>query len=248
MRKCGLDEINQTPKALNDNNYAMIIDECMMIGSQKLLTMISVPAEHQGRPLQLDDARVVGFEVQTTWNAEKVKKVLEKSEGIIGKAAKYVISDNDAKMRKAIKSSNFTWHRDVSHTLALFMERVYKHDAEFAEFFNKMAVCKKQCCMKDVAYLQSPSQRCKAKFMNLEESVNWAYKMLQLYHKLTTLEKEVFSFLPAYASFIDEMQDIVSCVHFIEKEMKYNGLSKNTIAKFRMHINATIMCGNERMK
>lgn len=102
MRKCGLDEINQTPKALNDNNYAMIIDECMMIGSQKLLTMISVPAEHQGRPLQLDDARVVGFEVQTTWNAEKVKKVLEKSEGIIGKAAKYVISDNDAKMRKAI--------------------------------------------------------------------------------------------------------------------------------------------------
>ena len=142
MRKCGLDEINQTPKALNDNNYAMIIDECMMIGSQKLLTMISVPAEHQGRPLQLDDARVVGFEVQTTWNAEKVKKVLEKSEGIIGKAAKYVISDNDAKMRKAIKSSNFTWHRDVSHTLALFMERIYKHDAEFAEFFNKMAVCK----------------------------------------------------------------------------------------------------------
>ena len=102
--------------------------------------------------------------------------------------------------------------------------------------------------MKDVAYLQSPSQRCKAKFMNLEESVNWAYKMLQLYHKLTTLEKEVFSFLPAYASFIDEMQDIVSCVHFIEKEMKYNGLSKNTIAKCRMHINATIMCGNERMR
>ena len=248
MRKCGLDEINQTPKALNDNNYAMIIDECMMIGSQKLLTLISVPAEHQGRPLQLDDAKVVGFEVQTTWNAEKVEKVLEKSEGIISKAAKYVISDNDAKMRKAIKSSNFTWHRDVSHTLALFMERVYKYDAEFAEFFNKMAVCKKQCCMKDVAYLQSPSQRCKAKFMNLEESVNWAYKMLQLYHKLTTLEKEVFSFLPAYASFIDEMQNIISCVHFIEKEMKYNGLSKNTIAKCRMHINATIMCGNERMR
>lgn len=50
VRKCGLDEINQTPKALNDNNYAMIIDECMMIGSQKLLTLISVPAEHQGRP------------------------------------------------------------------------------------------------------------------------------------------------------------------------------------------------------
>ena len=61
VRKCGLDEINQTPKALNDNNYAMIIDECMMIGSQKLLTMISVPAEHQGRPLQLDDARGVGL-------------------------------------------------------------------------------------------------------------------------------------------------------------------------------------------
>ena len=30
--------------------------------------------------------------------------------------------------------------------------------------------------------------------------------------------------------------------------MKYNGLSKNTIAKCRMLINVTIMCGNERMK
>lgn len=219
-----------------------------MIGSQKLVPVISVPAEHQGRPIQLADAKVVGFEVQANWNAEEVKKVLEKSEDIIGKAAKYVISDNDAKMRKAIKLSNFTWHRDVSHTLAMYMERIYKNDAEFADFFNKMSTCKKQCCMKDVAYLQSPSQRCKARFMNLEESVNWAYKMLQLYNKLTTLEKDVFSFLTAYSSFINEMRDVVSCVHFIEKEMKYKGLSKNTITKCRMHINETVMRGNERMR
>lgn len=248
VRKCGLDHINQTPKELKDVDYAVVIDECMMIGSQKLLPIISVPAKHQGRPIQLDDVKVIGFDVQSNWNAEKVNESLQKSERIIGKAPKYVISDNDMKMRKAIELSNLTWHRDISHTLAMFMERVYKHDVEFVNFFDKMATCKKQCCMKDLAYLQSPSQRCKARFMNLTESVNWAYKMLQLYHERNACEKAVFSFIPAYASFIDEIRDVVSCVHFIEKEAKNNGLSKNTIAICKKHVNATIMCGNDRMR
>ena len=36
-RKCGLDELKHTPEALKDIDYAVIIDECMMIGSEKLL-------------------------------------------------------------------------------------------------------------------------------------------------------------------------------------------------------------------
>lgn len=33
-RKCGLDELKHTPEALKDIDYAVIIDECMMIGSE----------------------------------------------------------------------------------------------------------------------------------------------------------------------------------------------------------------------
>lgn len=247
-RKCGLDEIKHTSEALKDIDYAAVIDECMMIGSQKLFPVLSVPAEHKGRPLQLEDVHVIGFHVQSSWNAEDASKALDTDIEAIGKRPKYAISDNESSMRKAVGLSGYTWHRDVSHTLAVFMERVYKDDPYFVDLNKRMVTCKQQYCMKEIAYLQSPSIRSKARFMNLSESVDWADTMLQIFHNLSEHEREVFSFIPAYASFIEEMKDIVSCIHFIEAEMKYNGLSKDTISVCRKHVYKTAMCGGDRMR
>lgn len=248
MRKCGLDEIRHAPAALKDLDYALIIDECMMIGSEKLLPVLAVPAEHQGHPLQLNDVKVVGVNVRSGWTAKTASEALDGSIEAVGKKPSYIISDNDSKMRKAVGLSNYTWHRDISHTLAMFMERVYKDDADFVDFNKKMATCKQQHCMREAAYLQSPSQRTKARFMNLSECVRWADKMLRIFHKLGRREQEVFSFLRPYASFVDEMKEMVSCIQFIETRMKHNGLSKNTIAECRRHVCATVMCGNDRMR
>ena len=219
-----------------------------MIGSEKLLPVLAVPAEHQGHPLQLNDVKVVGVNVRSGWTAKTASEALDGSIEAVGKKPSYIISDNDSKMRKAVGLSNYTWHRDISHTLAMFMERVYKDDADFVDFNKKMATCKQQHCMREAAYLQSPSQRTKARFMNLSECVRWADKMLRIFHKLGRREQEVFSFLRPYASFVDEMKEMVSCIQFIETRMKHNGLSKNTIAECRRHVCATVMCGNDRMR
>ena len=248
VRKCGLDELNHTPEALKDIDYAAILDECMMIGSEKLLPVLAVPAEHQGRPLRLDDVKVIGFNVKSCWNAETASEVLNASAETVKKEPKYVISDNDSKMRKSVEHSGYTWHRDISHTLAMFVERVYKADDEYVGFDKEMATNKKQFCMKEVAYLQAPSQRTKARFMNLSLSVDWAEKMLHLFPKLSKHEREVFSYIPKYASFIEEMKEMVSYIQFIETEMKHHGLSKKTISVCRKHVSATIMRGNERMR
>lgn len=220
----------------------------MMIGSEKLLPVFAVPAEHHGRPLQLDDIRVIGFNVKPGWIAETVHETLESNIQTIGKKPKYVITDNDYKMRKAVALSGYIWHRDISHTLAMFMERVYKKDAEFVYFNKRMATCKKQYCMKEVAYLQSPSQRTKARFMNLSDNVDWANTMLYMFNKLSSYEREIFSFIPMYASLIEELKDMVSYIHSIEMEMKHNGLSKKTIATCKRYVSVTFMRGNDRMR
>ena len=248
VRKCGLDEIKNVPQAFKDKEYAAVVDECMMIGSEKLLPVIAVPAEHQGRPLRLCDAKVVEFFVKSGWTAQTVSDSLKETADKMGKSPLYLISDNDGKMRKAAEMSSYVWHRDISHTLAMFMEREYKADSEFLDFNNKMATCKKQNCMKEIAYLQSPSQRVKARFMNLSDCITWADKMLEIYHTLNEQEKNVFSFLPQYSSFIDEMQQMVSCIHEIELKMKHYGLSKGTVSVCKRHVCRTVMCGNERMR
>ncbi len=247
-RKCGLDELKRTPEALKDVDYAAITDECMMVGGEKLLPVLAVPAEHRGRPLQLEDVRFIGLNVKPGWTAKTVHKTLDSNIQSIGKKPKYVITDNDHKMRKAMSLSSYTWHRDISHTLAMFMERVYKDDSEFVDFNKRMATCKKQYCMKEVAYIQSPSQRTKARFMNLSGSVDWAHRMLYMFHELSPYEREVFSFIPMYASFIVEMKENVSYIRSIETEMKRNGLSKRTIATCRRRVSVTFMRGNDRTR
>ena len=220
----------------------------MMIGSQKLLPVLAVPAEHQGHPLQLDEVKVIGFNVKSNWNAETINQTLENNVKQIGKKPKYIISDNDSKMRKAIELSNYQWHRDISHTLAMFMERVYKEDVEFVNFNKKMTICKQQYCMKEIAYLQSPTQRTKARFMNLSYSVDWADRMLQIFKQLKPSAQEVFKFIPENASFIDEMKEMISNIQYIETEMKHHGLSKKTIEQCQKYVYRTIMRGNERMR
>lgn len=247
-RKCGLDEIKHTPDSLKDIDYAAILDECMMIGSEKMLPVLAVPAEHQGRPLRLEDVKVIDFNVKSSWNAETISEALNADVETVKRKPKYVITDNDSKMRKSVELSGYAWHRDISHTLAMFMERTYKDDAEYVEFNRKMEISKKQFCMKEFAYLQAPSQRTKARFMNLSFCADWAEKILQLFPKLSKHEREVFSYIPEYASFIEEMKEMVSCIQFIETEMKYHGLSKKTISICKRHVSVSIMRGNERMR
>lgn len=220
----------------------------MMIGSEKLLPVLAVPAEHQGRALQPCDVKVVGFNVKSGWTAQTVSDALNDGIATVGKPPRYVITDNDHKMCNAVSLSGYVWHRDISHTLAMFMERTYKNDADFVAFNELMHECKQKYCMKDIAYLQAPSQRSKARFMNLSYWVDWAYRMLRIYNTLKKHEKEVFSFIPMYASLINELRDMVSHIHAIEKEMKSNGLSRKTIDSCRRRVQTRIMSGNDRMK
>lgn len=247
-RKCGLDELRHTPDALKDIDYAVIFDEHMLTGSEKLIPVLALPAEHQGHPLRPEDVKVISMNVKSGWNAETIKDTVKESVNAIGKDPEYAITDNDSKMRKAVRLTGFSWHRDISHTLAMFMERVYKDDPDFVDFNKRMATTKKQYCMKEIAYLQSPSQRTKARFMNLSESVSWALIMSKIYHTLPANEKEAYSFIPKYVSLAEELNEMVSAIHFIETEMKQHGLSHKTVSKCRIHVCKTIMLGNDRMR
>lgn len=248
MKKCGKHDIDQAPKELEGQDYAVVTDECMMIAGQKSLPTIAIPASHNGRPIQQEDIRIVGINVSDSWTAKSVSEALANDIAKVGHAPKYAITDNDHKMKNAISLLDITRIHDISHTLAMFMERTYGKDPDFVEFNSLMADCKRKNCMNRTAYLQSPSQRTKARFMNLSEWVKWADTMLLINEDLQPEEKEVFSFLPQYATFIHEMKDVVSSIRYIEKTMKNEGLSKDSVSKCKDRIVSHVMCGNARMQ
>lgn len=248
VKKCGLDIYNNAGTAISNKPYAEIVDESMMVGSNKLLLTLGVPADHMGRPLKHEDVSVLDMCVDRSFNGELVRERLDAATQTIGYDPKYVISDNASIMNKGIRLTGFEHHRDITHSLGMFLERTYKDEADFKDFTKQMSDVQCKHNMKAIAYLLPPTQRTIARFINLTNWVSWADRMLEAYHRLSEQEREVFAFVPSNASLIKELAEVMSCINFIENECKQRGLSKTTVCKCEKQIKTVMMKGNSRMR
>ena len=78
----------------------------------------------------------------------------------------------------------------------MFLERVYKKEADFQELSNNVQLARLKYNMQDVAYVQPPSQRSIARFMNMSKWIDWISRMQYLYHTLRDDIKSIYAFIP----------------------------------------------------
>lgn len=247
VKKCGLKVYETSGESFHGVKYAKITDESMMIGSEKLLLTLGIPADHQGRPLKCSDVSILDIAVAESWNGEGVEKQLKKASNKVGSDAHYVISDNASIMNKGIRRAGMKHQHDISHSLGMYLERVYKEEVDFKEYVKLMTEPKVKYNMKKIAYLLPPTQRTISRFINLSNWVKWSSKMLDIYHTLNAEEQIIFSFIPANASLIDELSEVSKCIKSAEYICKHNGLSKKTVGQCQKEIDKYLLCGNSRM-
>ena len=150
-------------------------------------------------------------------------------------------------MNKGVKDFNLLHIRDISHTLGVIMKRIYDKDEEFNSYMKELSQVKFKEVMNAVAYLLPPKQRTIARFLNLSQVIDWSNKMLKNYHNFTEEERKTFSFIPLYASFIEELRKVLSCVNSIEHEIKHKGLSHKSLMNCMNYVKENLFTGNERM-
>lgn len=247
VKKCGLTAYETAGASLQGAEYAQIVDESMMIGSEKLLVTLGVAAEHPQRPLSCKDVQVLDMAVAESWNGQDIGAQLKTAADKVGHNPLYVISDNASVISKGVRCSGFAHQRDISHSLGMFLERTYKNEADFQAYLKLMTEPKFKHNMKKIAYLLPPTQRTIARFMNLSGWVKWSSKMLCNYHALSEGERTVFSFVPQNASLIEELSEVVTCVNKIEHLCKNKGLSKQTVSECKQKIKEYLFNGNPRM-
>ena len=247
-KELGLSVYKEACGLFKDRRYALIVDESMMIGSEKLLLTLAVDADHKGHAITEKDIVVVDISIARSWNGESIKDVLEKVAKKIGHAPEYVISDNGSTVRKAVRESGFKHHLDISHSLGMFLERVYKKDPDFQRLSDEVQMARLKYNMQDVAFVQPPSQRSVARFMNMSKWIEWASRMQYVYHTLQNDIKEVYKFIPDNAALVDELSEVMDCITKIEHDIKANGISYESAARCKRLVINTIMNGNERQR
>ena len=195
-QELGLSVYKESCSLFKDKRYALIVDESMMIGSEKLLLTLAMPAINAGSAITEKDITIVDISIAKSWNGTSIKNVLEKVADKIGHKPEYVISDNGYTVCKAVRDAGYAHHSDISHTLGMFLERVYKKEADFQELSNNVQLARFKYNMQDVAYVQPPSQRSIARFMNMSKWIDWISRMQYLYHTLRDDIKSIYAFIP----------------------------------------------------
>ena len=195
-QELGLSVYKESCSLFKDKRYALIVDESMMIGSEKLLLTLAMPAINAGSAITEKDITIVDISIAKSWNGTSIKNVLEKVADKIGHKPEYVISDNGFTVCKTVRDAGYAHHSDISHTLGMFLERVYKKEADFQELSNNVQLARFKYNMQDVAYVQPPSQRSIARFMNMSKWIDWISRMQYLYHTLRDDIKSIYAFIP----------------------------------------------------
>lgn len=245
-QELGLSVYKESCSLFKDKRYALMVDESMMIGSEKLLLTLAIPAINAGSAITEEDVTIVDISIAKSWNGTSIKNVLEKVADKIGHKPEYVISDNGYTVCKAVRDAGYAHHLDISHTLGIFLERVYKKEADFQELSNNVQLVRFKYNMQDIAYLQPPSQRSIARFMNMSKWIDWVSRMQYLYHTLRDDIKSIYAFIPHNASLVDELAETMDCITKIEKDVKNNGWSHDTISRCKQLVTTSLMSENER--
>ena len=238
VKKVGYYCLNQ-PKTIADD-WVLVLDESIGIGQEKLLVVLGIRASQIefNRPLRIQDMEPIIIKSRKTWTGEDVCKELEASKALVGKVL-YATTDGSGTLKKALRLAGIDHIYDVTHAIAIMLEKLYKKDVEFIEFTNLMGQMRLKLCCSQHAHIIPPNQRSKSRFLNIDILTGWGMKVLAALKKdnLTLQEKELLQWVGNRESYIEEMNQIIEVIEELSILLKNNGLSTDTKKKCLQIVN-----------
>ena len=229
--------------------YGIILDECMVIGRQRLvIALIMKSNKDTNTALSYGDVELFSMSVRPSWKGSDIAKLLKEVQEKTGKKASYVISDSGSNLRKGITDAAIVRIRDVSHQIALLIEKTYKHRPDFESWQKDMSLSKFKGIMQDHAYLLPPKQRVIARFMNVNTCVEWANKMLLAWQKLDSEEEEKMQWVKKHQDIIVELTQVFQITQELINTLKLHGLSYESIQKCKTTIEKSIILKHTKLK
>jgi hypothetical protein len=229
IKKVGYQRLNQA-KVISDD-WILILDESIGIGQEKLLVILGIRRSKLDfkRPLSIQDMEPIVVKSKKSWTGEDIAKELyickEKVGGVI-----YATTDGGSTIKKGLQLSGISRVYDLTHAIAIMLEKIYKKDPEFQEFTYTMGQMRSKLCCSQYAHIIPPNQRSKSRFLNIDILSDWCIKVLIALEKnhLSKQERELLQWVYDLKDFVQEMNQIIILIEKTSLVLKHNGLSKKT--------------------
>ena len=184
LRSEGLYELQQ--KLPHRIDRVWIIDCTIKMGTKKCFLIAGVTNAHlskHGFNLQHKDVQVLRMEIVSQLNGEIVCQYMEELSQKIG-IPQQIVSDHGSDIKKGIelfcnshRKPIYTY--DITHKTALLLKNILEPCSKWQSFLSQCTLTKQRIIQTNLSFLAPPPiQKNKARYMNLQELINWAQNML----------------------------------------------------------------------
>lgn len=169
------------------DDWVWLVDHVVQIGVEKCLIIVGVRLcefSPQGAPLCLEDLEPIAVLPVTESNQQVVYQQLEEHASRTG-IPRAILGDHGSDLLAGVKRFRAVHPEtsslyDIVHKAAGLLKRRLERDPRWSEFCKQVGQTKFQTQQTELAFLVPPTQRSKARYMNLEPLLNWALKTRQV--------------------------------------------------------------------
>ena len=247
--KLGYYELTRQKEKAGD--WIILLDHSIQFGREKIFVVLGIREEgflKLNRPLQYTDLDTLLIKTRSSWKGADVSEEIIKLGAEIG-GIKYAVGDYGGDLRKGLALSGIAHIHDISHLIALTVEKLYENDERFIGLKNKMSNMRNKFAQTDISAAVPPKSRKKSEYQSFDKIIKWANaasnligdklsnpgQVSYLQGFFTTVEldriKKELSWISDYSALIAELSEINRSIKKVEKEMKHNGLSRLSLAK-----------------
>lgn len=234
IHKIGYYELNKEKEKADD--WIILLDHSIQIGKEKIFVVLGI-RESQidfSRPLKYQDLVPLLEISQETWNGDIISEYLIKLKNKIGNI-KYAVGDYGSDIKKGLGLAKITHIHDITHAIALILEKLYKSNKEYQQFTEDMSKMRVKLSQTKFAYIIPPKQRKKSRYQNIKTISNWGIKASNFLEKNTYAAnkeaKEELKWIKKYKLIIQELSQMNEIISEIEKIIKSTGICKSSIEK-----------------
>ena len=223
-------------KKEKSNDWIIILDESIEFGNKKLLVVLGIKEKDVDytKALQYQELDCLSLKISNSWKGEEIKKILDNIQDEVG-IIKYAIADMGNAIKKSLTLSDIPHVEDLTHKLSWIIKLLYKKDKRFIAYTKKLAHLRGSMALSKMSYILPPTQRVHSRFMNLKPITDWGLSVITMLKGKEELhnEREKLNDILEYEKFLKELSQIVQIAISIQKILKNNGLSSETIKECR---------------
>lgn len=236
VKKLGYNTLT-TPKPVA-RDWIILLDESIQLGPGKLLVIWGIRASMVDihRPLRYQDLEPLWISASTHWNGPFIRDILERLDGSLGHIV-YAVGDYGSDLKKGLRLAGIPHIHDVTHRIALLLKALYAKDPAYQDISRRLAQIRCQFGQTAAAHLLPPNQRTKSRYHNLQPLAAYGQHVLAYLATDPAAApdeqpfRDAMTWILPYRAFFEELHEVTTLVEIIERHVKHNGLSPDTVAQ-----------------